>query len=442
MKKLLASVHLLLVTCILTGAASADILSWEDVAVVVSKDKQHFADLFDSGHSQTLRIAMFGDSQETLGGGGNNFIPAMNHEFYQVYQNVPETSVSLPWSHTKEWLHTSSNVGTITQRTTGSDMLPSQRTATFGATTSYGHLARLNTTGSNNNVAPDNFFSSNNFSATIYARRRTGSGEVAWRATTHSRADHTYFSGRQIASGVTSMGLNSASSGFVSQNIGPFNIGSESSLQIIAQGDGTGDVELAGIRFSNMDNSAGVSIQSFAKGGYQARHVLENHGDAGDAFRAYGDHNLVFLNFGANDGANRTAEEFKQDMEALIEEVRIWSGNPDLSIVILGDADRVLSAAERAEFDKFAAVAAEIAMNFDNVLAINSRKLAAMIGWDVNDARFTDFVHDGVHHTSLGARNLAALQVHAMTNINTIPEPSSLMVIAICSGIAMCRRRK
>src|ERR1700753_3537675 len=59
-----------------------------------AQNPQRFQGIWQSARSQTVRIAMLGDSQETSpGGAGAAYIPRVNYEMWKRYGNSPETPV-------------------------------------------------------------------------------------------------------------------------------------------------------------------------------------------------------------------------------------------------------------------------------------------------------------------------------------------------------------
>lgn len=409
--------------------------SWEAVPVLSSASSGRFGEMFRSAQTSGARMAMFGDSQETVpGAGGRFYVPSFNAEFYRRYGNVPESTVSFARSYSDDWLLRGSNAGIDQFITTGPDLLPSQWIGRFNDSPGEtGLLAQLVTTAENTphaNTAGQREFNASNIGVEVIGRSRPGSAEIAWRVNLQSGDFMNYYGGTDLASGTTSLGLDQAGVGYHTQHLGVFSRGTHDAIQVIARGAGPAGADIAGVRFLNADNPAGISVQSFSAGGYRVADLVNNHSAAGDAFRAFGEFDAAILHFGANDAATRTALQFASDLQLAIDRLRTWAGNAELPVILLGDPDRDgLNPQQRMEFDMFAGAAASLSLSGINVLAVNSRRLAHDSGWFVGSPDFTDFVSDGVHYTVLGGQTLAALEVGALYSLAAIPEPSSGMAM-------------
>lgn len=277
----------------------------------------------------------------------------------------------------------------------------------------------------------------------MIARTKGDSSEIAWRVNLQPGDVKSYFNGVNIGSGTTSAQLNQSSGEFVTVNIGTYNLGENKAIQAIAQGNSaTSTVDIAGIRFINAGDPSGVSVQTYSAGGYRAIDFLNNHQNVAAQFNAFVQDDIVAIQYGANDAGSRTAEQFKNDLETLIVRLRDWTGNPDLPILLIADPDRILTASQRHEFDQFPAVAAEIALSFENVLALNTRLIASKNGWSVGSDQFGTFVVDGVHYTQFGAQQLAKWQVDSLYSLSTVPEPSAGFTALLSFSCLFWRRNR
>lgn len=288
-------------------------------------------------------------------------------------------------------------------------------------------------------------FNGDEFSVELIARTGPGSSEIDWRVNANNGTGRAYFGGTDLGTGTTNLGLDRTELEYVTADLGTYNHTAFNHLQVIAQGDSpTSSVDIVGARFVNASDTSGVSVQSFARSGYRVSDFLNDHQDGADLFNVVAEDGIVGLAFGANDGRTHTASQFKSGLESLIQRLRLWTDNPDLPFVILGDPDNALfNDSSRANFDLFPGVAAEIALEYDNVLALNSRLLSSRLGWDVDDPNFSQFVADEqIHYTPEGAQALARVQVESLLNITAVPEPSTIVV----SGALFCwvctRRRR
>jgi lysophospholipase L1-like esterase len=305
-------------------------------------------------------------------------------------------------------------------------------------------LAQLVTDGTNtaNITGTASYFNDHQVQIEVIARTKAQSSEMNWRINLQDSDAKSYFGGTNIGAGTTSAGLDQSDGEFVTVDLGTYDLGGHKAIQAIVNGNSpTSTVDVAGVRFVNAGNTSGVAVQSLSAGGYRAIDFLNNHDGQAGAFKAFVEDDIVAIQFGANDGVSRTAEQFKADLEALIERLREWTGNPELPIILIADPDRVLTAAQRLEFDKFPAVAAEIALELENVLALNTRKIAANNGWFVGSDQFASFVSDDVHYTEFGEKQLAKWQVDSLIGLTSVPEPSAFIYFSAVLVLLAARRR-
>ena len=431
--------------------ANAQTPHWSVVPEHVSRDIEVFQQLFQDAATDGLGITVLGDSQETtFAGAGRDYISALNDEFFQQYGNVPKTAFVPPSNFVHGWHLSSTDQGSIS--TSDSTVLPGVRVSEISNSSNiqHGFLSHFSTHGGLIDPTPEmstSLFNGNEIEVELLASTRPGSSEISWRVNANNDQGRGFFGGTDLGTGTTNLGLDRAGLEYEIANLGTYDVGNFDHIQVIAQGDSpTSSVDLLGARFVNASDTSGVSVQSFSRGGLRVMDFLNDFGDGADLFDAVaGDDDIVALSYGANDGRSRTADQFKAELETLIERIRIWTDNPDLPFVILGDPDNGLfTESARQNFDLFPGVAAEIASEFDNVLALNSRLLSSSIGWDIDNPNFNQFVlDDQIHYTPQGAIALARLQVESLTNISAVPEPSSLVVSSavICCFLSRRRRR-
>ena len=68
--------------------------SFGEVDFFYSQNPQRFKDLWQAAHSQTVRIAVLGDSQESSPiSHGFQYIPLLNYEMWKRFGNSPETPI-------------------------------------------------------------------------------------------------------------------------------------------------------------------------------------------------------------------------------------------------------------------------------------------------------------------------------------------------------------
>jgi lysophospholipase L1-like esterase len=437
------------VLLLLSTITEAQTPHWSAVPEHVSQNKEVFQQLFQDAATDGLGITVLGDSQETtFGGAGRDYISALNEQFFQQYGNTPKTAYVPPSNFVHGWHLSSSDQGSIS--TTNSTLLPGVRVAEFSnsSETQHGFLSHFSQFGgllASQPEMPTQLFSGDQIKVELLAATKPGSSEIDWRVNANNDLGRRFFGGTDVGVGTTNLGLDQSALAYVNADLGTYDLGDFAHVQVIAQGDdAASSVDLLGARFVNASDSSGVSVQSFSRGGLRVMDFLSDFGDGADLFNAVAGDDIVALSYGANDGRSRTADQFKSDLATLIDRLRLWTDNPDLAVVLMGDPDNGLfTESARENFDLFPGVAAEIATEFDNVLALNTRLLSSRIGWDIEDPNFDLFVTDDqIHYTPAGATALAQLQVESLVNISAVPEPSALVFSSSIICCLLARRRR
>ena len=447
------------------GQAWADTYAtFDQLPYRYAQDPSRFDALFNSANSQTVRIAVLGDSQETApGGGGAVFIPRVNYEAWKVYGNMPETTFLGGGSYGGggpygAWLGQGSapSPGPSATRLPADQVLPGVLALAHSTTNAatningeqYGQMFKLEQSaqslppGSNvpNNV---NYFdTSGRVALQVFAATNASSGEIQYRALPTDNEPPSYFV-PTTTSGTLTMGLqsNSAPAVVKSATTPALDFAGHQYMQVQVNGtDDTKLTDLVGARFVNLDHPQGMVYSSFSAGGYQSSTFTANHANAGSMFSALG-MNAAVLHYGANDAGNSvTPDQFKTNELAVINLIRQWTGDPNFKFILISDPDTSnLTAAQHALFDQYVGAQISIAQSDPNVMVVNDRRLADEVGWRVGDPRFTDYVADGVHYTPNGAIELASLEVNAM--LTGVPEPSGIGLLALAGASLLLRRR-
>jgi hypothetical protein len=409
--------------------------SFREVDFFYSQQPQLFQDLWRKAQSQTVRIAVLGDSQETSPTShGFQYIPLLNYEMWKRFGNVPETAVvgcfhygTTPPAH---WLLAGrcATPGPVATRLDPAQILPNVRARAFSSLNSAtnitggnrGQLTMLEQDAINVDPSaeiPTNvsyFDTSGVIRARIFAATNSSSGEVAYHARPTATPSPSY-SAAITTAGTLALGLQSATFAIKSGDTATldFNGNRYLALEVF----GTSDTELTdiiGLRFFNETRPQGVVIDTFSLGGYAATTFLRDHADAGGMFAALGFHAAV-IHYGANEGGSVTAEQFKTNILAVISRVRNWVGNPAFPIVLVADVYQDgLSSAEATEYDQYVGAQLAIAQADSNVMVINARRLMDNIGWNATSGESGQYLKDGIHYTGRGAQQLSAAVVSAM----------------------------
>ena len=444
--KLLFSTALLLQ---LVTVSFAQTQHWSDVPELVSSSMDNFRSIFRNARTQGTGITILGDSQETApGGGGQFYVPTLGHEFFKYYGNVPRSGLVTGISQSTAWLSSAGSAGVL--RFDGSDTLPGAFVGTYDNDPSvYGLLAQVATDGYTTpylNVPDSGYFNGSDLEVELIVRTRPSSGEVYWRANLTDDDRRAYYGGELIGSGTTNLNLDRNEVEYVSTSLGTFDLDDHNALQIIARSaDDNATVDIAGVRFHNASDSSGIAVQTFSKGGNRVREFLSAHSNSLGFFSAVADDEMVAIQLGANDAAHGlSADGFKDDLEEMILLLREGTGNDELPIILISDPDfDNLSDTERINFDLYPGVAAELATEYSNILALNTRLIGARNNWFVGSSDFRLFAPDRIHYSQLGGTSLAQWQAESLLTLATpVPEPTVVLPGTICVALMSLRRRR
>jgi len=404
---------------------------------VAVSDPAAFAAIFEKARTQNVKIAMFGDSQETTPGGfGFIYVPRLNYEMWRHYGRAGLSPVSAGFGSygggapTANWLLTGSSGGTantIASSVPTSAMLPNVISRIF-KNNANGQLTKLN---SANELTPIDselrginvWPSGEETYATLYGKQFEGSSDgFNWRASpTNNTTGAAEFFLANTATGTLSLGLNNAAGGYASGEVGPLPWNGLARQQLIVTGTDANGAEFFGARFRNASRPGGIVFDSFSAGGYQATSVLASHADAGPQLAAYGPWDVIALHYGANDsssGGGVTAAVFRDNVAALIAAIRgaSWLNDANMKFILFTDPYKtgVTSAQQEQHELQFSALS-ELAENDDKVMVINTyRWLSDRLGW--NSVGFAPYLVDTVHYSALGARAVAAADAYLMLN--------------------------
>lgn len=435
--------------------------TFDEVDFFYAQDPQRFRDLWLAARTQTVRLAVLGDSQESSPTShGFQYIPLLNHEMWKRFGNSPETPIegcvhfgggSTPPGN---WLVSGrcATPGPTASRLAPDQILPSVRARAFstlnGATNitggTRGQLTMLQQDAIDVDPSTDipsdvsYFNTSGVVKARIFAATNPSSGEVAYQArpnTTHLPV----YSAPVTTTGTLDLGLQSAvfaiKSGATSSL--DFNGRRYMALEVF----GTDDTELTdiiGLRFFNETHAEGVVVDTFSLGGYSASWFLRDYTDAGAMFAAFG-FRAAIIHYGANTNGRSAPEQFQSDISQVIARVRAWVSDPQFPVILIADVYQSTLTPERlAENDQYVGAQLAIAQADSNVMVINARRLMEDIGWNATSGQSGQFLEDGVHYTGLGAKRLAAAVVAAlMGEIHAAGCPSDAGEVTLQSSMTL-----
>jgi lysophospholipase L1-like esterase len=424
--------------------------NYKEVDYYWAQDPQRFQNLWQAARTQTIRIALLGDSQETSPGGrGSVYVPRLNYEMWKRFGNIPETPFvgsssyggGLPWG---DWMlrGSAASPGPSASRLASNQILPNMSPMAHSTINGanningewFGQLTMLQQDaidvdpGAAIPATVSYFNTSGVVKARIFAATNASSGEIAYWAKPSNSHIPSYYE-TLSTTGSLILGLESGMSDVKAGDTAALQYNGKHYMAIeVAGTDDSKLTDVLGLRFFNESYPDGVIVNSFSAGGYKATDFLANHGDAGEIFRAL-DFQAVILHYGANDiGANLSAHDFKTQIESVIALIRSWIGNHGLPVILIADVYRnELTAAQASEYDQYVGAQLAIAQADSNVMVINARRLMDEIGWNGSSGQINSFLIDCCHYTPYGAQLLAAAETAAIMG-EIPPQPSSVLV--------------
>lgn len=397
---------------------------------VFAMDPEFFASFWARGFTEHLRIAMFGDSQETSPGGkGYAYLPNINRLLHEFYGHSGETILM---SHRSVgggtppagWLWRG---GVAAPNGSASiledDQLPPNITAKSHRqkspqTQTYGMLAMLLYDGSltgDPELPEQTYFTIRNpIAVEILAITAPGSGGISYKVMPNVSNVGNYFAA-PTGSGVLDPGLDSNEVEVVSVSTPQIDLAGLPYAQVEVWGSSlTLPTQILGVRYVDLADRRGATVQSLAAGGYRTRSFRLNHERSGPIVRGMG-FDLAMIHTSCNDAAGGiSAEEYREDLIALIAWIREAADDPSMPVIVVGDVHRVGFPDEiQQEYDRFPAAALELAQNDPRVMAINLRRITEEdLGWGDSD---TSYLDDVVHLSTDGQRVLARVLVESLT---------------------------
>lgn len=392
-------------------------------------DRARFAELLDSGHTGMLRIALFGDSQETSpGGAGPLYEPQLNWRLWQHYGNCGETMViSHIWSGSgappADWLWRGQTGGTwpLASSLDPSEVLPNIHLRAHRALGEKGQgypwIAMLLPdgvlTGDPAVGGPMYFDTSGEVRAEFFAVTQPSSGAISWVAAP-SIDPHPNFYVPPTSSGILDLELAQPVSEIRSGMTPPLDFAGKPYMQVRFWGTSLEDTtEIIGLRYVNLSNRTGAIMHSTSASGYWTRDFVLKNGNSGPMLRAFGFH-AVMVHTGANDASHdRTAAAYQADLVELIAWIREAMDDPHFPVIVACDVDfTYLTSTQRAEFDQYPGAAWEVAKSDPDVLLLNLRRIMLEDhGWGEGNYRH---LVDPAHLTQAAQKTLAASCVDAL----------------------------
>lgn len=422
----------LLAALVCCGSASAlGDADFRDVPRVTAIDPDRFRAALLAAQSDLVRIAVFGDSQESEpAASGDYYLANLNASFVRILGAPTETNVfANVWStEYPRWLATMDSSTALAASSVSDASLPPGFVPTALVNDPKAFTATMRT------VLIDDaallrddsleggawLVRDQPFVADILAVSRVGSGALEWR--NEPIDGNLPIPAAAVQSGTLRVPSKAALGEFVWISTPPLDRAGRLHHQIALRAQSTkAPFEFVGIRFRSTAPPRGVVVQSFAKGGLSLGAFLSEHAECSGFFRAW-QPSVAVLHFGTNDiGLGATLEQWRTRLSAGVIRLRELAGDPGLPIIIASELRCGVTQIQRDLMDRLPVAAHEIALGDPNVLALNLTRITAEeYRWD----EFSFYLADTVHYRPYAQRLLAAAFVGELTRVLGIPDPA------------------
>lgn len=375
------------------------LLTWEQVPLTYPEPGTPQRALFDrvwgEARSRTVRVAVLGDSQETVGAAGDVYIHALQGAFGALYGNIPETPFTCPGSAgggAPATQYVGLSYGQESPMWLPSNLFPPGVIPRAFTSNAYGALFQLLHDQAQSRRAAGlvntRFFDpSGRVDLQVLAMRADiPCGQVRVVVAPQDDPRCSFFA-QPVDVRVTDDPL-LAAGGRMEPHVYTFeNIarGERKYHQVYVKGDDPARrTVIVGARFVNATDPRGVTITPLSAGGYTAGRWLTQHASCGPVLGALG-FDVYMITLGVNDAfsVGQSAAVFRVNLEALINLVR--GASPEARIILR--VDPAATDRESAEYDRYAGVAKALADRYPLVLVLNHRRALDMLGHNAaNDA--------------------------------------------------------
>lgn len=428
-----------LLTCIASSAAFAIAAAsargdatYLDVPRITVQDPSLFRARLEAARNGVVRVAMFGDSQETAPWGwGEFYLSHLNARFAQVYGPAGEsqlftnhTSVARPmWLATmEESTNTTPSFvvpGALLPGATAHCLLYGGKSWASAARFVFLHDASLC---SDPALTGGPWFDPiGPYRAEILAVTRENGPGVRWRnAPTNSDAPDA--AAPAVQSGTIATSRAAPAGNFVWTATPTLQRGAKKHVQLMLQGDSAKmGTDVVGVRFFSTSSRKGIVVQSFARGGMRLQQLMAEHAESGAMLRAVAP-SIVVLHYGANDSGNlANLEEWRAQLVGTIEWLRTELENPALPVVIASDLRHGTGGTPQWFIERMPVIAHEVALADAHVLALNlPRIVQEEYGWGGS----TRYLADTAHYRPYAQRKLAEAFVGELTRALSIADPA------------------
>lgn len=381
------------------AAAASDTRTFADVPRVTVGDAAFFRGLLESARSEPLRVAFFGDSQETAPSGfGEHYLAFLNARFSRVFGPAGETILftNATAVDPPQWLATvaaSTALGPV--QTTPAETPPNIVVHALRA-------AKADRTRALRVVFLDDAARASDPSlvggpwftqgvpvrAEVVVRRGGLRGALRWwNAPTDGDAPDP--SAPSVASGTLSFPPETKPGAFATLATPPLDLAGRRHVQLELLGvSDKSPQEVVGVRFRAVGGAkkgagGGVVLQSLARGGMRLGDLAAEHAESGAMLAAIGPR-LAVLHYGANDAAAAqvTREAWRDQLAATVAWLRGALGDPAFPVIIAAELPLGGSILAAERIDWMPVVAHDLALADPRILALNLRRIAdEEYGW-------------------------------------------------------------
>ncbi|MFM8818917.1 MAG: dockerin type I domain-containing protein [Phycisphaerales bacterium] len=436
------------------GWCRADPPTYADVPRVSTSDVAFFRGLFQSSGSSALRIALIGDSQETVGGWGAFYVAFLNARMAAAFGPCSETGLLTNFYAVEGpyWMAATrrSVCGGTSPALGPTEVLPAMDVHRIPAGCGLGGIPvrALLLHDMAHADAPElvggNWFAGRESCvAEALVLRRPGSSGVLWSG---QPLDGTVpAEAPSVASGEL-LPTPGAAGSYEWLSTPVLGFGGRRHLQVAMSATDWGNgLDLVGFRFRSTAANRGVIVHSFSKGGFQLAQLLPQHGGSGPMLKAWNP-GAVMIQLGANDAVLMPdPESWRPMLEQAITWTRAAMGDPSFPVIIASDLRGAYAGQPASNIDRMPAIAHEIAMQDPRVLAVNLRRITEEeYLWGPN----AYYLYDAAHLRPYAQRLLAEAFVGELCAALAIPYarcpgvpwPTCVRTIgAYCDGSG-CRR--
>lgn len=414
------------------ATAGDDTRTFLDVPRVTATDAPFFRGLLQSSSKGVVRIALFGDSQETAPAGfGRQYVAHLNARFSKVFGPATESVVysNIDQVDPPQWLAaTQASRAVLPPALRPPQTLPNFTVQALlagnGGPLDWQRTLFLHDASRTTDPLLDDgpwFEQSGPFIAEVLAIRRKGSPGIAWR-NRPTDLDFPDSSAPAVQAGALDFGKGVAIGSFAWLPTPPLAFADRRHLQLELRGaSATVGQEVAGVRFRSLAADRGIVVQSVARGGMRLGDILAQHAESGAMLRALAP-SVAVLHLGANDAGNApTREEWRAQLAATIAWLRAQMGDPHFPIILAAELRVGASAVAATVIDWMPVVAHDLAAADPRILALNLRRITEEeYGWGRWSTRY---LFDTAHFQPYAQRLEAEAFVGELTRALAIADP-------------------